>query len=204
MTMTDTLLAGFNDTTLDSQRAFRTALDALSRPGRIVTMPDLLPDGAPAPLMPATAALALALFDYETPVWLDGAADTPAVRDWLRFHCGCPLVADRAQARFALLAGAPGSPGTMAGFDTGTDAYPDRSATLIWQVGSLSEGSAYRLAGPGIAQEESLKTNSLYAGFDSDWQKNAKLFPRGLDLFLVAGDRLAGLPRTVTIMRVEG
>jgi len=79
--MTDTLLAGFSDTTLDSQRAFRAALDALSRPGRIVTMPDLLPDGAPVPLMPATAALALALFDYETPVWLDEAADTPAVRD---------------------------------------------------------------------------------------------------------------------------
>ena len=201
MSMTDTLLAGFNDTTLDSQRAFRAALDALSRPGRVITMPDLLPDGAPAPLMPATAALALALFDYETPVWLDETADKPAVRDWLRFHCGCPLVADRAQARFALLAGAPG---TMVGLDTGTDAYPDRSATLIWQVDSLSEGSAYRLAGPGIAGEESLKTNSLYAGFDLDWQKNAKLFPRGLDLFLVAGDRLTGLPRTVTIKRVEG
>lgn len=199
--MTDTLLAGFNDTTLDSQRAFRAALDALSRPGRIVTMPDLLPDGAPQPLMPATAALALALFDYETPVWLDEAADTPAVRDWLRFHCGCPLVSDKAQARFALLAGTAEA---LAGFDTGTDAYPDRSATLIRQVENLSDGPAYRLSGPGIAQEETLKINSLYADFESDWQKNAKLFPRGLDLFLVAGDRLAGLPRTVAISTGEG
>ena len=199
--MTDTLLAGFNDTTLDSQRAFRAALDALSRPGRIVTMPDLLPDGAPQPLMPATAALALALFDYETPVWLDEAADTPAVRDWLRFHCGCPLVSDKAEARFALLAGTAEA---LAGFDTGTDAYPDRSATLIRQVENLSDGPAYCLSGPGIAQEETLKINSLYAGFDSDWQKNAKLFPRGLDLFLVAGDRLAGLPRTVAISTGEG
>lgn len=199
--MTDTLLAGFNDTTLDSQRAFRTALDALSRPGRIVTMPDLLPDGAPKPLMPATAALALALFDYETPVWLDEAADTPAVRDWLRFHCGCPLVSDKAQARFALLAGKAEA---LAGFDTGTDAYPDRSATLIRQVESLSDGPAYRLSGPGIAQEETLKINALHADFDSDWQKNAKLFPRGLDLFLVAGNQLAGLPRTTRIDRMEG
>lgn len=199
--MTDTLLAGFNDTTLDSQRAFRAALDALSRPGRIVTMPDLLPDGAPQPLMPATAALALALFDYETPVWLDEAADTPAVRDWLRFHCGCPLVSDKAEARFALLAGTAEA---LAGFDTGTDAYPDRSATLIRQVENLSDGPAYRLSGPGIAQEETLKINSLYADFESDWQKNAKLFPRGLDLFLVAGDRLAGLPRTVAISTGEG
>lgn len=201
MTMTDTLLAGFNDTTLDSQRAFRAALDAMSRPSRIVTMPDLLPDGAPTPLMPATAALALALLDYETPVWLDEVADTPAVRDWLRFHCGCPLVSDKAQARFALLAG---TLDTLAGFDAGTDAYPDRSATLIRQVESLSDGPAYRLSGPGIAQEELLKINSLYAGFESDWQKNAKLFPRGLDLFLVAGDQLAGLPRTTRIDRMEG
>ncbi|EKE76406.1 MULTISPECIES: phosphonate C-P lyase system protein PhnH [Oceanibaculum] len=199
--MTDTLLAGFNDTTLDSQRAFRAALDALSRPGRIVTMPDLLPDAAPQPLMPATAALALALFDYETPVWLDEAADTPAVRDWLRFHCGSPLVSDKAQARFALLAG---TPETLSGFDAGTDAYPDRSATLIRQVESLSDGPAYRLSGPGIAQEETLKINALHAGFDSDWQKNAKLFPRGLDLFLVAGHQLAGLPRTTRIDRMEG
>lgn len=199
--MSETLLAGFNDTTLDSHRAFRAALDALSRPGRTVTMPNLLPDGAPTPLMPATAALALALFDYETPIWLDDAADTQAVRDWLRFHCGCPLVTDRAQARFAVFAGTSAS---LGGFDTGTDAYPDRSATLIWQVDSLSEGCDHRLAGPGIAQEETLKINSVYADFESDWQKNAKLFPRGLDLFLVAGDRLAGLPRTTSITRMEG
>lgn len=199
--MTDTLLAGFSDTTLDSQRAFRAALDALSRPGRIVTMPDLLPDGAPAPLMPATAALALALFDYETPVWLDEAADTQSVRDWLRFHCGCPLVADKAQARFALLAG---TLETLAGFDTGTDAYPDRSATLIRQVNSLSDGPAHRLSGPGISHEESINIKTLHDDFILDWQKNAKLFPRGLDLFLVAGDRLAGLPRTTRIDRMEG
>lgn len=199
--MTDTLLAGFSDTTLDSQRAFRAALDALSRPGRIVTMPGLLPDGAPAPLMPAAAALALALFDYETPVWLDEAADTPAVRDWLRFHCGCPLVADKAQARFALLAGTPEA---LTGFDTGTDAYPDRSATLIRQVESLSAGPAYRLSGPGIAQEELLRINKMNDGFVPDWQRNAKLFPRGLDLFLVAGNLLAGLPRTTRIDRMEG
>lgn len=199
--MTDTLLAGFNDTTLDSQRAFRAALDALSRPGRIVTMPDLLPGGAPAPLMPATAALALALFDYETPVWLDEAADTPAVRDWLRFHCGCPLVSGKAQARFAILAGTLAS---LDGFDTGTDAYPDRSATLIWQMDSLSEGPPHRLSGPGIAQEETLKINSLHTGFELEWQKNAGLFPRGLDLFLVANNLLAGLPRTTRIARMEG
>ncbi|MFN3460112.1 MAG: phosphonate C-P lyase system protein PhnH [Oceanibaculum sp.] len=199
--MTDTLLAGFGDTTLDSQRAFRAALDALSRPGRIVTMPDLLPDGAPAPLMPATAALALALFDYETPVWLDEAADTQPVRDWLRFHSGCPLVADKAQARFALLAG---TLETLAGFDTGTDAYPDRSATLIRQVNSLSDGPAHRLSGPGISHEESINIKTLHNDFILDWQKNAKLFPRGLDLFLVAGDRLAGLPRTTRIDRMEG
>lgn len=199
--MADTLLAGFANTTLDSQRAFRAALDALSRPGRIITMPELLPGGAPAPLMPATAALALALFDYETPVWLDDAAGTSAVRDWLRFHCGCPLLADKARARFAIVAGTPGS---LDGFDTGTDAYPDRSTTLIWQVESVTEGQAHRLSGPGIAREEVLKIKSLHHDFESAWQSNVKLFPRGLDLFLVAGDRLAGLPRTVSIRTGEG
>lgn len=194
--MTETLLAGLADPTLDSQRVFRAALHALSRPGRTVDLPDVLPDGAPAPLMPATAALALALFDYETPVWLDPEADRPAARDWLRFHCGCPLVADKGQARFAILAGPLDA---LDGFAAGTDAYPDHSATLLVQVAGLSDGPAHRLTGPGIELEEIISIKGLPADFAALWERNRGLFPRGIDLFLADGARLIGLPRTTRV-----
>src|SRR5690606_37837176 len=81
---------GFANPVFDSQRIFRGLLEAMSYPGRIVDTGSLA--SAPAPLSPAAAATCLALADYETPVWLDPAAHP--VRDWLRFHCGCPIVSD--------------------------------------------------------------------------------------------------------------
>ncbi|MBU0726806.1 MAG: phosphonate C-P lyase system protein PhnH [Alphaproteobacteria bacterium] len=196
--MTGTLLAGLADPTLDSQRLFRAALEALSRPGRIVTLPDTLPDGPPAPLMPATAALALALFDYETPVWLDEVANTPAVCDWLRFHCGCPLVTDKAAADFAIIAGALPD---LSDFPVGSDAFPDRSATLLVQVAGLEAGGDLRLSGPGIDGDISITIKGLPDTLPTLWEANQSLFPCGLDLLLTAGSMLLGLPRTTRIDR---
>ena len=79
------LAPGFADPVLESQQSFRLVLQAMAEPGRLVPMrPDLSP---PTPLRPTTAAVALTLVDYDTPVWL-GDADA-AVVDWLRFHTGC-------------------------------------------------------------------------------------------------------------------
>src|SRR5690606_9844332 len=97
---------GFADPVFDSQRMFRRLLEAMNYPGRIVDAG--LHASAPAPLASAAAAVCLSLADYETPVWLDAAAQP--VRDWLRFHCGCPIVADPGQARFGIVADAAAIP----------------------------------------------------------------------------------------------
>ena len=57
----------------------------------------------PAPLAPAAAATLLTLVDFETPLWLDPAAATPAVLAWTRFHCGAPVVDAPEPARFAVV-----------------------------------------------------------------------------------------------------
>jgi alpha-D-ribose 1-methylphosphonate 5-triphosphate synthase subunit PhnH len=186
----------FADPVRDSQATFRAVLDAMARPGRIVTPP--LPVG-PRPageLSPAAAAVALTLVDFETPVWLDPTLGSAA--PWLRFHCGAPQVEDPAKAAFAFARGPEALP-ALDQLDLGSEEYPDRSTTLVLEVAGLEAESGLRLTGPGIENESRLAVAGLAAGW---WQARAALgilFPLGLDLILVAGDRLAALPRTTRV-----
>jgi alpha-D-ribose 1-methylphosphonate 5-triphosphate synthase subunit PhnH len=190
----DTLLPGLRDPVFDSQRAFRAALDALARPGRVQDVGVEL--DAPAPLGHAAAALLLALADFETPLWLQTTQAAPA--QYLRFHCGSLLVADPAAACFAFVHDA-GSMPALAAFNQGENDYPDRSTTLIVQVRALSAGAGAKLHGPGIRGSAALTAEGLPARFWDEWRGNAALFPRGVDVILVAGSRIAGLPRTTQV-----
>ena len=179
---------GFADPVRDSQAVFRAVLDAMARPGRVHRV--AAPASPPPPLHRATAAVLLTLVDAETPLCLDPAAE--AARDWILFHCGAPLV-DAGQARFAL------GQLPLASLPAGTDEEPEASATLILQVETLGEGAALRLEGPGLAAPTRLAVRGLPPGFVAGWDANRALFPRGVDVILCAGDRLAALPRTVRI-----
>lgn len=199
MTMTSTSAGGaigpgFADPVLDAQRTFRVALEALARPGRIGTIRDAF---EPAPgLGTAATALCLALLDHDTPVWLDHAAAGAAA--YLRFHCGCPIVTKTDAARFAVIADGAAPP-PLSRFSDGSDAYPDRSATLIVETGGLREDGPLRLTGPGIETEHRLTAAGLPDRFWQDWRANAARFPRGVDLFLTCGARICGLPRTTSV-----
>ncbi len=186
------LLPGFDDPVLASQRTFRAVLEAMSHPGRIVTIADAVE--APAPLAPAAAAVCLSLVDFETPLWAD-TAEAAAI-GWLRFHCGCPIRDQPSQARFALITNAEAMP-DLRELDAGTDEFPDRSATVIVQVPGLVADGPVRLTGPGIRTESRLGATGLPERFWRDWAANGALYPRGVDVVLVSGDRLAALPRTV-------
>jgi alpha-D-ribose 1-methylphosphonate 5-triphosphate synthase subunit PhnH len=188
--------AGFADPVFESQRVFRGVLDAVAEPGRLITLGAA--PSAPPPLHPATVAIALALLDLETPVWLDAAAGTAEAVAHLRFHCGCPIVEDPARARFAIIAGPAAMP-EIGVFDAGSDEYPDRSATLIVQAEALRAGGGLRLSGPGIATEARLEIAGLPARFREAMRGNHARFPRGVDVLLTAGASLAALPRTTWI-----
>lgn len=192
----DGLLPGFADPVLDSQRVFRAVLEAMARPGTIVELPVSL--DAPAPLAPATAALALALADYETPLWLDEAAATDTVSEYVRFHCGCPLAARSDQAAFAIIADPAAMP-PLDRFHPGSDEYPDRSTTLIIQVASLTGGQPWRLTGPGIRGNAALSAAGFPPEFRTWVQANHDLFPRGVDLVFTAGRLMAALPRSTRL-----
>lgn len=184
--MSRALEGGFDDPAVDAAVAFRAALAALSRPGRVHRIAGAVP---PAPLSEAAGALALTLCDPETGLWLAPSLDNQDVRDWLTFHTGAPFVGRR-DAAFAMGRWEEVLP--LSDFRHGTAAYPDRSATLIVDCDDL--GSAHRLTGPGIEGEAHLTVPDPEA-----FRANRALFPLGLDFFLTARDRLAGVPRTTLV-----
>lgn len=192
----ESLLPGFVDPVAESQRVFRAVLDAMSRPGTVVGL-DRIP-ASPAPLDPAAAAVMLALADFETPVWLDAAADHPAVRQFIAFHCGCPITSDASGAVFAVLA-EPGRMPPLTSFAQGSDQYPDGSATLVLQVPSLSGGPDLRLTGPGIRDRAALAPQGLPAAFPGWLAENHATFPQGVDVIFACGSSIAALPRSTRL-----
>ena len=111
MTTVAELPAGFADKVLSAQSTFRSVMDAMARPGSVQRIAAAA--GAPAAMMRGTAAIALTLFDHDTPVWLDrrGWPATPDVAKWLKFHTSAPVVADSSISSFALI----GDPQSAAG-----------------------------------------------------------------------------------------
>ncbi|MCA3280344.1 MAG: phosphonate C-P lyase system protein PhnH [Roseomonas sp.] len=185
------LTPGFADPVLDAQASFRAILEAMSRPGRIQRIEARITP--PAPLCSAAGAALLSLADADTPLWLD-AGDAAA--EWLRFHCGAPIMADIGAARFVVACGAAPS---LDALDIGTDEDPQLGATLILQVAGLVAGEGWRLTGPGIQHEHRLRVIGAPDGFIAAWVRNRVLFPRGIDALLCAGDSIAALPRSVMI-----
>jgi alpha-D-ribose 1-methylphosphonate 5-triphosphate synthase subunit PhnH len=188
------LLAGLADPVHDSQRVFRGLLTALAHPGRMVAL-DGVPEG-PRPLDPATTAAALTLLDRDTPLWIDWIADTPPLRAYLKFHCGCPLVERSQDAAFGLVTDPANMP-RLALFAQGLDQYPDRAATILLQVSSLEGGPAVTLRGPGIRDSAVIAPRGLPEWFWNDWRLNAAQFPLGVDIFLTCGTSVIGLPRSI-------
>lgn len=186
---------GLADPAHDSQRLFRTLLDAFAHPGRIVTLPEG-PAGVGF-LSPAATAFLLTLVDRDTRLWLSPDFDLPVVRDFVRFHTGAPLVAREVDAQFAFLT--PRRAPLLDGFAIGTDPYPDRSATLVIEVPSLVDGPPLTLRGPGIEHQARVGIAGLPASFVAEWSANRALFPCGVDLVFTAGTELTALPRSIAV-----
>jgi alpha-D-ribose 1-methylphosphonate 5-triphosphate synthase subunit PhnH len=155
-------------------------------------------------VMHATAAIALTLFDDDTPIWLDHRmAEAASAARWLKFHTSAPVVADSSVSQFALI----GDGGALLGMDCfclGSNEYPDRSTTLILQVESLAEGPGYILRGPGIDGTAFLRATIAPEDLFERLAVNATLFPRGIDVVLVHDDAMVAIPRTTRLIGKEG
>jgi alpha-D-ribose 1-methylphosphonate 5-triphosphate synthase subunit PhnG len=133
---------------------FAVRLQALSRPGRIETLAGAAP---PAPVRRRRRADPDAL-RRDDAVHLAPSHDTEALRGWITFHTGAPLVGAEAAA-FAL--------GTWEALQPWTDSPSVRRntrtvGTLIVEMPALSATGA-RLTGPGIETEARLSLPEIAA-----------------------------------------
>ena len=198
MTTFAELPSGFADKVLSAQSTFRSVMDAMARPGSVHCIASA--SGTPPGMMRGTAAIALTLFDHDTPLWLDPRmSEAPEVEKWLKFHTSAPIVSDPSIASFALIGNAAELP-ALDGFSFGSNDYPDRSTTLILQVESLREGLAFELSGPGIDGTTVLQARIEPLDLFARLSINAKLFPRGIDVVLVADDAVVAIPRTTRLV----
>ncbi|MDX8346837.1 phosphonate C-P lyase system protein PhnH [Cognatiyoonia sp. IB215446] len=181
-----TLEGGFQDAPIAAAAAFRQIMNAMARPGMISTVAGATP---PAPLSTAAGVVILTLCDPDTPLYLAPSRDTPEARGWITFHTGAPIAAAK-DAMFALGAW---DELPLDAFAIGTPEYPDRSVTCIVETNTLTAKGA-TLEGPGIKDQAQLSLPELQA-----FQRNATLFPLGLDFIFTCAERLAALPRTTKV-----
>jgi alpha-D-ribose 1-methylphosphonate 5-triphosphate synthase subunit PhnH len=194
----DTYSGGFNQPVFDSQATFKQVMDAMARPGSILEI--TVTARPPAPMGPAAGAIALTLADHDTPVHLSPAMIEAGVQSWLAFHTGALVTDERSEAAFAFVE-AGGQMPPLSTFATGTQDYPDRSTTLVLELADLTGGEPLGLKGPGIDSSTEIAPVGLPQHFDCMWTENAALFPRGVDLILVAGTKVLCLPRTTNVTR---
>jgi alpha-D-ribose 1-methylphosphonate 5-triphosphate synthase subunit PhnH len=179
---------------------FRSILGCFSKPAIAAKL--TTPSDAPLPLLPSTAALALTLFDYQTPVWLSAELNTDAVRKFIRFHTGAAITAKVGEAGFAIMTTDEAN-SDWPQFNLGTHTYPDRSTTVIVQVSSFSEGVSVQVSGPGLQAPVSLQVESASADFWKRVQNSHNQFPIGLDVILASPQHMVALPRSSLINALE-
>jgi alpha-D-ribose 1-methylphosphonate 5-triphosphate synthase subunit PhnH len=192
---------GFADPVQASQAVFRAVMQALAEPGTAHDLPAHVLAGLdpPAPLSLAAAAILLTLADFETPVNVPQIPGTAEIAAYLRFHAGCPIVADCCAAAFAFVTDAV----TLNDFDAfaqGSLEYPDRSTTLVVQVASLVAGDELTLQGPGIAASRAIRLSPLHPDLPQALAANRERFPRGVDLIFTDGRSILGLPRSTRVV----
>lgn len=203
MTPLESLSAGFANESFDSQAVFRAVLQALSHPGRAVAAEH--DAQTPSVGHAASAAVLLALLDSDCTLWLSPRLAASDAGAWLRFHTGCTVVADAAQARFVWVAQGDALP-ALNSLALGTDIYPDQSATCVVDVSRAAAptaevSDAWHLRGPGIRDAAALQVDGLPDDFETQWAANNAVFPRGVDLLLGTPGHIVGLPRTTRAAR---
>lgn len=178
---------GFSEPAFDAAYGFRAAMRAMARPGERQEIGGAVP---PAGVSVAAGSLLLTLCDPETAIYLTSEFDTPALREWISFHTGAPVVAPE-WADFAL--GGWEALAPFERFRMGTAEYPDRSCTLIVEM-PFGEAPNVTLRGPGIKDSRDVFLPEI-----AQFQRNASNYPQGLDFFFTSGSELMALPRSTTI-----
>lgn len=173
---------------------FRSALEALARPGELYPLQPLFSPPQDSPLL----AMASVLLYGETSFYYQGSADFDLVRAISGATSCSPAEADY------VFADAPDE-ALLAAARSGTGESPELGATLIFLADTTDTATQVRLSGPGIdgVKETSLPLRPAF--IEARQRKNA-WFPLGVDILLLlctAGEagahHVLALPRSTAI-----
>jgi alpha-D-ribose 1-methylphosphonate 5-triphosphate synthase subunit PhnH len=186
------------DIVFDAQEYFRLLLDSMSRPGKINTFPltAILP---PEGFNQAAALTGFALLNADVTFYIEGD-NSCDIAAYLLVNTGSQK-ADMSVADYVFLTGEYNA-GDLDNARVGTPIYPEDSATLIVQVGLISQqpfdgALALTLKGPGVNGETEVFVSGISDGLlDFVKEQNAE-YPLGTDLIITDKDNhILCIPRS--------
>jgi len=151
------------------------------------------------PMSVGAAALMLTLLDAETTVRLAGSLASSAALSYLRFHTGVRSAWLEEFAAFTVARCADVDASLWTRLELGSDEVPQRGATLVVEADDLGTGTRLWLRGPGVESVQALAVAGLSRDFWLWRTRLQSLLPRGIDLVLVCGSRMAAIPRSTRI-----
>lgn len=197
--MTDTtVLLSARLTGEQSLSVFRSVLEALSRPGKVVDVP-----AGVATSVPPAAVPVLALADLDVSVATLEAGEETSWASSIRSVTGCRVIA--ASEADMVVAIRPPSRIDVGSLRLGTSDAPERGARLFVGCDAIVEGSStagttIRLRGPGASAGRTVTVTGVDAQVFCALASANRGFPAGVDTWLVARDRrMIGIPRSSRI-----
>lgn len=170
----------------DTRATFRAVLTAMSRPGTIQRVP----------VDPADRAVVSTLVDHEIGCYTEDAELEDALEREGRLDA-------RPLAEAAVVHVDGSTDGRVGEARRGTLKEPSDGATVVYRVGGMVEGTAtgegttgLALSGPGVPGRRSLAVAGLPADEVEAIAEAQSEYPRGVDVVLTAGDRVAAIPRS--------
>jgi alpha-D-ribose 1-methylphosphonate 5-triphosphate synthase subunit PhnH len=180
------------------QQVFRALVQGFSRPGTIHTIPSD-PSFQTCQFVSAASSVLRCLLDHEVTFAVHGF-DEGVTEHILRVTGS--QVGSVNQADYILC-----SPDHFADVidqaRTGTDEYPDHSATIIVTCLALASSSnGLVLTGPGIESQHRLRVPGVDPNVFETLRHVNQDYPLGIDVVLVSPERtIVCIPRTITIER---
>jgi alpha-D-ribose 1-methylphosphonate 5-triphosphate synthase subunit PhnH len=184
---------------IQTQQAFRTIMRAMSYPGTIHRLAnhDSRKIGATS-----LQLVAETLFDQDVAFCVIGDHGTRELEDILCKRTNS-TVTELSIADFIIVTKGA-STGKLLSAKTGIPEYPDRSATVLFSIESLADGSAsdflVRLTGPGILGDKYIQIQGLDNEELCHLRELNSGYPLGVDsIFLDQQDRIMCIPRSTKI-----
>ncbi len=183
----------------------------------------------PSGISPALAAVLLTLTDADTRVWLCDSLAAPQALARLaafgRFHTGMVWADHPEGCEFAFTRASSAPERLLSVLPCGSDEHPQDGATIVIDAPTLRSGHEdaqgrlhlhpapdgqrhdeadptpwVRLRGPGIEHAHVLAVGGLSLAFWRARQALQERFPRGVDVIVCCGERIAAVPRSTEVV----